>query len=73
MGSFAGLPKFLLLYFQKPKEVVFYQNKFFCILGGEILIFTILFFMAWSTKPLSVLPYIEYLAEYLAHLSGIES
>lgn len=64
MGVFAELPKFLILYFKKPKEVVFDRNMFFCVLAGEVLIFTVLFYMVWPTKSLSILPYIEYLAQY---------
>ena len=44
MGFIAGFPKFLITYWKKPKDIRFDKNLFFCILAGEILIFTYAFF-----------------------------
>ncbi len=64
MAGLAGLPKFLILYFQKPKEVVFDKNMFLGPATGEILFFTCIFFLAFSWKPVSVVFGIDYLAQY---------
>lgn len=44
MGLIAGIPKLLILYGMKPKGIRLDKNMFFCILAGEILIFTFAFF-----------------------------
>jgi ankyrin repeat protein len=43
-GFLAGLPKFLILYFKKPKGVVIDKNMFLCILAAEVITFSVIFF-----------------------------
>ena len=44
MALIAGVPKFLITYWKKPKGVQLDKNLFFCILAGEVIVFTIAFF-----------------------------
>ena len=44
MALIAGIPKFLITNWKKPKDIPFDKNRFFCILVGEVLIFTFSFF-----------------------------
>ena len=44
MALIARIPKFLITYWKKPKEIQFDRNLFFCILAGEVMIFTFAFF-----------------------------
>lgn len=76
MGVFAGLPKFLFLYFKKPKEVAFDNNMFFGILAGEIVILNIIFFasypgtgLAGVYRELSLVSFMDSLSAYSLSLA----